>query len=1069
MPDTSQPYPGADQAPSFPAIEQEILERWRRDGVFKLQVAMRAKTNPDGSSNEFVFYDGPPFANGLPHYGHIATGFVKDIIPRYQAMRGRHVERRFGWDCHGLPAELEVEKEIQVFGRAAILEYGIEKFNEQCKLSVQRYIHDWEWYVNRAARWVSFDNAYRTMDKGFMESVLWAFKTLWDKGLVYEGYRVVPYSWAVQTALSNFETRLDNSYRERTDPTLTVAFRLNQRAGDPGPMRILAWTTTPWTLPSNLALAVSPKLTYAAVAKDGEYWIMAESALERYQREFPKAKVQSTIPGSDLVGRTYEPLFPYFKDIQNAFQILSGDFVTADDGTGIVHMAPGFGEDDLAACHAAGIPVVVPVDEAGRFTAPVDDYIGQNVIYEGTPSVIRDLKERGDGTVVRHDQILHSYPHCWRTDEPLIFKAINSWYVAVSRFKDRMVELNQSINWTPFHVRDGSFGKWLENARDWNISRNRFWGAPIPVWRSDDPAYPRIDVYGSIEELERDFGVKIDNLHRPMVDDLVRANPDDPTGKSMMRRVSDVLDCWFESGSMPFAQMHYPFEHKERFDQNFPGDFIVEYVAQTRGWFYTMMVLSTALFDRAPFRNCVCHGVVLDENHQKLSKRLKNYPDPVEVFQIYGADALRWYMMSSPLMAGGDLAMSKDGQDIGKATRPVILRLWNAYVFFTLYANIDGVVAKVSGRSTDVLDRYILAKTRDMIEAIQARLDVFDIPGAYEQVNPFIEALNNWFIRNRRSCFWSSDNATDKQDAYDTLYTCLIMTCRALAPLMPLIADKIYTSLTNETSVHLVDWPDVAVLPTAPDLVRQMDLAREVCSAVLTVREETRRRVRLPLRKLVVAHPDSSILRDVVAIIGEEVNVKAIELTTEVAAYGSRELKVDPSLGKIHGPKMKAVFAAQRSGDWCMRDDGRIEIGEVVLEPGQFDMRFKAQNGGAAQPFDRGRGVVMLDITVTEELQAEGWARDVVRLIQNARKESNFNLTDRISVAIQAHGPLRAAIQLHRDVIQRDTLAIRLDLDSELPKDANDVTKETIDGNDIRLIVARQCAQERKRSNPIYS
>ncbi len=934
----------------------------------------------------------------------------------------------------------------------------IANFNEQCKLSVQRYTQDWEWYVNRAARWVSFNNAYRTMDKSFMESVIWAFKTLWDKGLVYEGYRVVPYSWAVQTPLSNFETRLDNSYRERTDPALTVAFRLKPRDGDPGPLRILAWTTTPWTLPSNLALAVSPALDYVAVFKDGDHWIMAAAALERYRREFGDAEVVRTFAGSELVGRTYEPLFRYFKDTEGAFRVLGGDFVTADDGTGIVHMAPGFGEDDLAACQAAGIPVVVPVDEAGRFTAAVSDYEGQNVIYEGNPSIIRDLKERRDGTVVRHDQVLHSYPHCWRTDEPLIYKAINSWYVAVSRFKDRMVELNQGISWTPFHVRDGAFGKWLENARDWNISRNRFWGAPIPVWQSDDPDHPRIDVYGSIAELERDFGVKVENLHRPTVDDLVRPNPDDPTGRSMMRRVPDVLDCWFESGSMPFAQMHYPFENKERFDQNFPGDFIVEYVAQTRGWFYTMMVLSTALFDRAPFRNCICHGVVLDENDQKLSKRLKNYPDPVEVFSTYGADALRWYMMSSPLMAGGDLAMAKDGKDIGKATRPVILRLWNAFVFFTLYANIDGVKARLSADSTDVLDRYILAKARDMIEAIQARLDVFDIPGAYDQVNPFIEALNNWYIRNRRSRFWSNDDIADKQAAYDTLYTCLTLTCRALAPLMPLIADKIYTSLTGEASVHLSDWPDIATLAAAPDLVREMDLARDVCSATLTVREDTRRRVRLPLSKLVVAHPDSAILESYKAIIAEEVHVKAVELSTDVAAYGSREIKVDPSLGKTYGAKMKAVFAAQRSGDWRMRDDGRVEIGELMLEPGQFDMRIKTPEGVAAQPFDRGRGVVVLDVTVTEELQAEGWARDVVRLIQNARKDANFNLTDRISVAIQAHGALRSAIQAHRSTIQSDTLAVHLAVDSELPKDADGVTADTLDGNDLRLTVARASA-----------
>jgi len=432
MPNKARPYPEADQTPNFSEIEREILDRWERDGTFEKQVAIRPKLNPDGSSNEFVFYDGPPFANGLPHYGHIATGFVKDIVPRYQTMQGRHVDRRFGWDCHGLPAELEVEKEIQVFGRRAILDYGIARFNDQCRSSVQRYAHEWEWYVKRGARWVSFENAYRTMDKSFMESVIWAFKTLWDKGLIYEGYRVVPYSWAVQTPLSNFETRLDNSYRERTDPALTVSFRLDPHPDDLGPMRILAWTTTPWTLPSNLALAVNPGLTYAAIEKDGEYWIMAEASLERYKREFPDTTGAKIILGVDLVGRTYVPMFSYFADTEGAFRILSANFVTADDGTGIVHMAPGFGEDDLATCQAAGLPVFVPVDEAGRFAAPVMDYLHQNVIHEANPNIIRDLKARRDGTVVRHDQILHSYPHCWRTDEPLIYKAINSWYVAVS-------------------------------------------------------------------------------------------------------------------------------------------------------------------------------------------------------------------------------------------------------------------------------------------------------------------------------------------------------------------------------------------------------------------------------------------------------------------------------------------------------------------------------------------------------------------------------------------------------------------------------------------------------------
>jgi isoleucyl-tRNA synthetase len=1048
-------YPEADPTPNFPAMEQETLARWERDRTFEQQMAMRPKTQADGSSNEFVFYDGPPFANGLPHYGHIATGFVKDIVPRYQSMRGRHVDRRFGWDCHGLPAELAVEKEIQVAGRSAIIAYGIAEFNEQCRLSVQRYTEEWEWYVNRSGRWVSFENGYRTMDRNFMESVLWAFKALFDKGLIYEGFRVVPYSWAVQSTLSNSETRLDDSFRNRTDPALTVAFRLTSRSEEVVPINLVAWTTTPWTLPANLAIAVHPDLTYVAVQRNGVWWVLAEAALGRYQSEFGEATIAHTFQGEELVGRMYEPLFPYFSGTDGAFRVLGGDFITVEDGTGIVHLAPGFGEEDLALCQANGVPVVVPVDDAGRFTAVVAEYQGQNVIHEGNASIIRDLKARRDGTVVRHDQIVHAYPHCWRTDEPLIYKAINGWYVAVSQFKDRMVELNQGISWTPSHIRDGAFGKWLENQHDWNISRNRFWGTPIPVWRSDDPAYPRIDVYGSVAELERDFAVKIENLHRPFIDNLVRPNPDDPTGRSMMHRIPDVLDCWFESGSMPFAQQHYPFENRERFDRNFPGDFIVEYVAQTRGWFNSLMVLSTALFDRAPFQNCVCHGVVLDEKGQKLSKRLQNYPDPMDVLSTYGADALRWYMMSSPLMAGGNLMMGKDGKDIGKAMRPAILRLWNAYVFFTLYANIDGVQASLSADSTHPLDDYVLTKVRQMIETVQKKLDVFDIPGAYSAVTPFVDALNNWYIRNRRSSFWASGHSADKQAAYNTLYTCLVRSCQALAPLLPFVTEKIYMGLTSEQSVHLSDWPDIELLPCNSDLIQAMDLARDLCSATLNVREDHHRRVRLPLSRLVVFHPESSRLESYKAIIAEEVNVKHIALSTEVSAVGTREIRVNPSLGKIHGARMKEVFAAQRAGNWRERHDGKVEIGPLVLDPGQFEIKINTPHGMAAQSFDQGRGVVVLDVTVTDELQAEGWARDVVRLIQNARKIANLHLTDRISAKIQTHGLLKAAIHMHRDVISNDTLAAQLELEDEIQHDTPSVVVDSVDGQEIRLSISK--------------
>jgi len=1020
--DAPKPYPDVPSSPSFPKIEEEVLAFWKQEKVFERSVEERAVKKDDGSSNEFVFYDGPPFANGLPHYGHLVTGFVKDIVPRYRTLRGRRVERRFGWDCHGLPAELTSEKELGISGRHQILEFGIDKFNKHCETSVLRFTKEWEDYVTRQGRWVDFQNDYKTMDITFMESVMWAFKQLFDKGLVYEGYRVVPYSWAVQTPLSNFETRLDNSYRERQDPALTVGFLLD---GEEIPTRVLAWTTTPWTLPSNLALAVGPDIDYAIIEKDGQRLILGAGALERYERELGEWERVGSLKGSELGGRTYQPLFPYFKDAENAFRILVADFVDDSEGTGCVHMAPGFGEDDLETCREHGIPLRAPVDEAGNFTAEVPDYEDLNVLEANKP-IIRDLKEQG--VVIRHESYLHNYPHCWRTDEPLIYKAINAWYVKVTAFRDRMVELNKDITWIPGHIRDGLFGNWLENARDWNISRNRFWGSPIPVWKSDDPNYPRIDVYGSLDEIERDFGVRPTDLHRPMVDDLVRPNPDDPTGKSMMRRVTEVLDVWFDSGSMPFAQVHYPFENKERFEANFPADFIVEYVAQTRGWFYTLMMLSTALFDRAPFRTCVCHGVVLDENKQKLSKRLRNYPDPVDVFNTYGADALRWYMVSSPLMHGGDLAMPKDGRGIAQAMRQAILPIWNAFSFFTLYANIDGYKAKARTDQTGVLDRYILAKTRELVERLEDRLDANDLPSAYAVVPGYVDALNNWFIRRSRARFWrdiEGGDLADKHDAYDTLYTVLTTITRALSPLIPFVTERMYKDLTGETSVHLANWPEADSLPAERELVARMDNVRDICAAVMAIRERKSLRTRLPLMTLEIAHAETAALDAYRTLIAEEVNVK--EVVFAEGGVGERELKVNPQIGKRIGAKMKEVMAAQRAGEWTLLDSGNVEIAGIELPPEDFTMRVVTPEGQDAEPFDSGSGLVVLDTRVHPELQKEGLARDFVRLVQQGRKDAGFEVTDRISITTSAvTGDLADALEAHRATVCKETLALDL-------------------------------------------
>jgi isoleucyl-tRNA synthetase len=1022
MADTTKPsvYPPADPSPSFPKLEETILERWQRENTFRASIERRRKAG----AAEFVFYDGPPFANGLPHYGHIVTGFVKDIVPRYQTMRGKMVERRFGWDCHGLPAEMHSEQELKVSGRKAIEAYGIARFNEHCRTSVMQFRSDWEYYVNRSARWVDFNNDFRTMDLSYMESVMWAFKQLWDKGLVYEGFRVVPYSWAAQTPLSNFETRLDNSYRLRQDPAITVTFQLHKRTNESIAPKILAWTTTPWTLPSNLALAVHPEAEYALMEKDGEHWIIADASREHYAKELEGFARVGSMTGAELIGRTYEPMFPFFADAEKSFVVLGGEFIELGEGTGVVHIAPAFGEDDMAVSQAAGLPVVDPVDMAGDFTDAVPPYAGKNV-FEANKDIIRDLKEAGK--VVRHETYDHNYPHCWRTDQPLIYKAIPSWYVRVTAFRDDMVRLNKGIVWVPEHIRDGAFGNWLENARDWNIGRNRFWGSPIPAWKSDDPAYPRIDVYGSLDEIERDFGVRPKDLHRPYVDELTRPNPDDPTGKSTMRRVEGVLDCWFESGSMPFAAVHYPFENKEWFESHFPGDFIVEYVGQTRGWFYTLMVLATALFDKAPFERCIAHGIVLDENRQKLSKRLKNYPDPVDVFNTYGADALRWYMVASPLLSGGDLSMPKDGRTIAETVRQVLLPIWNAYSFFTLYANIDGLRGRVVTSAEAELDRYILGKTAELVRVVEEAMDRLDLAGATDALPPFMEALNNWYIRRSRERFWKAEKDADKQAAYDTLYTVLVTMSRALAPFLPFLTEHIHLALTGE-SVHLQDWPDESRFAVDKALVERMDLARDACSAAASIRTAKNIRNRLPLRKLTVAHPRHDLLEPLREVIADEANVKEVVFASDPNTFGSEVLVVNPRMvGKRLGPLMKVVLEAAKVGAWNKLPDGAIDVAGSRVEKDEYELRFRAREGIDAASFAGSAGVVALDTLVDEALEREGIARDFIRLVQVARKDAGFAISDRIHIEMKAGAEAEAAIRAHQDMVKAETLALSID------------------------------------------
>lgn len=1012
---------GVPSQPSFPELEKQVLAYWETDRTF--QASIDARPTGEHGDNEYVFYDGPPFANGLPHYGHLLTGYVKDLVPRYQTMKGRKVERRFGWDTHGLPAELEAMRQLGITETSEIEEMGIAKFNAASQESVLRYTDEWRDYVTRQARWVDFDNDYKTLDVTYMESVLWAFKRLWDKGLVYEGYRVLPYCWRDATPLSNHELGMDaDVYRNRQDPAVTVGFRLQDNDNELDGTYLLIWTTTPWTLPSNLATAVHPEVRYVVVEHDGKRFLLAEARVAAYARELgEEPTVVAHYTGTELLGTRYAPPFPYFVGTENAHQVLAADYVTTDDGTGIVHIAPAYGADDKVVTDAAGIPPVTPVDAHGKFDATVPDYAGQQV-FDANPNIVRDLKN-GTGSagqqgsvLLRHETYDHSYPHCWRCRNPLIYRAVSSWFVAVTQFKDRMVELNQQITWYPDNVKDGQFGKWLENAIDWSISRNRYFGTPIPVWQSDDPEYPRTDVYGSLDELEADFGVRLDNLHRPYIDELTRPNPDDPTGNSTMRRVPDVLDVWFDSGSMPYAQVHYPFENAEWFEHHYPSDFIVEYIGQTRGWFYLLHVLATALFDRPAFRACVAHGIVLGSDGAKMSKSLRNYPDVNDVFERDGSDAMRWYLMASPILRGGNLVVTDKG--IRDAVRQAVLPLWNSYYFLALYANAEGVEGQWRTDSPNVLDRYVLAKTHELVTDVEYAMDHYDVAGACQTVRDFLEVLTNWYVRRSRDRFWAGD-----KDAIDTLHTVLEVTSRVAAPLLPLTTEVVWRGLTGGRSVHLTDWPNALDLPADAALVTAMDRVRQVASSALSLRKANKLRVRLPLAALVVAAGDAESMAPFADILRDEVNVKAVELTADVAAHGGFEVAVNArAAGPRLGKDVQTVIKAVKAGDWSLQGDTVVAAG-IALREGEFDRRLVAKGGGAAAELPAGSGLVLIDTEVTPELAAEGLVRDLVRVVQQARRDAGLDVADRIALTIDAPDDVVEAARTHQEFLASETLA----------------------------------------------
>ena len=1055
---------GVPASPSFPRIEENVLAFWRDDSTFNASIE-----NRDGC-DEWVFYDGPPFANGLPHYGHLLTGYAKDVFPRFQTMRGKKVPRVFGWDTHGLPAELEAMRQLGIETKEQIEDMGVDVFNSEARDSVLRYTREWEEYVTRQGRWVDFDNGYKTLDISYMESVLWAFKQLYDKGLAYEGFRVLPYCWNDETPLSNHELRMDDDvYKQRTDQTVTVTFPLIGDRADAlevTGVSALAWTTTPWTLPTNAALAVGPDIEYAVVpagegAPDstpggaGARFLLAVDRVGAHAKELGYASADEAtdaiarrIVGRELADVRYEPLWDFFADENGygdaAFRILVADYVTTSDGTGIVHQAPAYGEDDKAVCDAAGIPTVLSVDAGGRFIDRVEPVAGLQV-FEANSTLIKLLRE--NGRLLKQSSYAHSYPHCWRCKQPLIYKAVSSWFVRVTEFKSDMLRLNEEIEWVPENVKHGQFGKWLEGARDWSVSRNRYWGTPIPVWISDDANYPRIDVYGSLEEIERDFGRLPTNhdgdvdLHRPYIDDLTRPNPDDPTGTSTMRRIPDVLDVWFDSGSMPFAQVHYPFERADWFKTHSPADFIVEYIGQTRGWFYVMHVLSTALFDRPAFKRVISHGIVLGDDGQKMSKSLRNYPDVQEVFNRDGSDAMRWFLMSSPVLRGGNLSVTEEG--IREGVRQFLLPLWSTYYFFTTYANASGASgydAEWRTDSTDVLDRYIFAKLHDLIAGVTADLEALDATTASARLRDFADVLTNWYVRRSRDRFWEGVDADgNNRDAFDTLYTVLEVLCRIAAPLAPYTTETVWVGLTGERSVHLADLPRAEKIPADDELVAAMDAVRAITSQALALRKAERLRVRLPLGTLSIITPNPAAIEPFEAILRDELNVKRIEIAP-LEEDSASNLGIERSLvvharqaGPRLGKRVQEAIKAAKSGDWT-EENGVVTAGGIELQEGEYDLALVTGDASTdrALALMPDGGILLLDTQVTPELEAEGLARDVIRLVQEARREAGLDVSDRIRLTLRLDDATAEAAGTHRDVIARETLAEQIEMQGGL-------------------------------------
>ena len=1009
---------------SFVAMEHDVLALWQRHDVFRRSLAATAHKLP------YIFYDGPPFATGLPHHGNLVGSVLKDVVPRYWTMQGRHVLRRFGWDCHGLPIEQEIDKTFGMSAKETVARMGVEGYNAECRAIVERYVAEWRKTITRLGRWVDFDDDYKTMDSWYMESVWWVVKQLWDKGLVYQGFKVMPVSPALETVLANFEA--GQNYLDVQDPAITVLFALEDEDA-----HLAAWTTTPWTLPSNLAVCVRADVDYARVldAAAGCRFYVAEARLPAYAARHPQLNVEARVKGADLVGRRYRPLFDYFaaERERGAFVVVADDYVTTDEGTGLVHQAPAFGEDDLRVLQAAGIEAFAcPVTMGGCFTDAVRDFAGQ-FVKDADARIIRRLQ--ADGALYERDVIVHNYPHCYRTDQPLIYRAVPSWFVRVTSFRDTLAAANGKVRWVPEHIKHGRFGNWIKDAIDWAISRNRVWGTPLPIWVNDTTGNTRC--IGSVAELKELTGVQVDDLHRENVDPLDFEVAGEP---GVYRRVEEVLDCWFESGSMPYAQLHYPFENRQVFEQGFPAEYIAEGLDQTRGWFYTLMVLAAALFDKPAFRNVIVNGMVLAEDGKKMSKSLRNYTPPDELMETYGADALRLYLINSGLVRAEEQRFADRG--VRDMVRRALLPWYNAFSFLKTYASLDQwTPAKGMHQGDNILDQWILSRLQTLKSNVAAEMQRYRLYNVVPALFSFINDLTNWYIRLNRSRFWTEDVTADKIAAYSTLHTAVQELSLAMAPFAPFLAEHVYQELAElagegaakPLSVHLCGYPEAEDSLKQPLLEAAVARLQQVIELGRSKREEAKIGLRTPLRRVTIVHRDTALLDEIRSLenyVKAELNVKAVAYDADESKYIALYAKPNfPALGRRLGKRMKEFQALIQALDAAsidaLQESGSIELGGEAFDVQEIDV-FRAARPGTNAVSNRSVSID-LDCSLDDDLVREGWAREFVHSVQRARKESGLAVSDRIRIGYRGDAALAEAVAAHGPYVAGETLATELE------------------------------------------